>query len=112
MVDLCIRRVVIQVDEIHHEMGKKIDPPTRKATAAAAIINPYAGNYKENLEPLYDLGAEIGGYLARRAVSALGVKPSDMDAAEISIADVPRPDEIVVAVVVAGTPRPLARVSA
>ena len=71
MVDLCIRRVVIQVDEIHHEMGKKIDPPTRKATAAAAIINPYAGNYKENLEPL-----------------------------------------IVVAVVVADTPRPLARVSA
>jgi len=112
MVDLCIRRVVIQVDEIHHEMGKKIDPPTRKATAAAAIINPYAGNYKENLEPLYDLGAEIGGYLARRAVAALGVKPSDMDAAEISIADAPRPDEIVVAVVVAGTPRPLARVSA
>jgi hypothetical protein len=182
MVDLCIRRVVIQVDEIHHEMGKKIDPPTRKATAAAAIINPYAGNYKENLEPLYDLGAEIGGYLARRAVAALGVKPSDiqsygkgaivgvdgeiehaaailhprlgkpvreavekgddiipstkkmggpgasitmpvtnkdsiwsfdhMDAAEISIADAPRPDEIVVAVVVADSGRPLARVSA
>jgi hypothetical protein len=54
MVDLCIRRVVIQVDEIHQEMGKKIDPPTRKATAAAAIINPYAGNY-------LDTGTQISG---------------------------------------------------
>jgi hypothetical protein len=34
-----------------------------------------------------------------------------MDAAEISMPDAPRPDEIVVAVVVADRGRPLARVS-
>lgn len=181
MTGLQIRRVVIQVDEIHHEMGKQIDPPARKSVAAAAILNPFAGKFVENLEPMYDLGAEIGGYLARRAVEALGVKPADvqsygkgaivgvdgeiehaaailhprfgkpvraavekgddiipstkkmggpgasitlpltnkdsiwsfdhMDAAEISIPDAPRPDEIVVAVVVADRGRPLARVS-
>lgn len=175
-----IRKMVIQVEEIHQEMGKIIDPPTRKATAVAVIINPYAGQYVEDLEPLYDLGAEIGGLLARRAVKALGVKPSEiqsygkgaivglngeiehaaailhprfgkpvreavekgddiipstkkmggrgsvivmpltnkddiwsfdhMDAAEITIPDAPGPNEILVAVVVADSGRPLARV--
>ena len=181
MPELQIRRVVTQVDEVHREMGKEIDPPARKSIAAAAIINPFAGKYVDDLEPMYDLGAQIGGYLARRAVEALGVKPANiqsygkgaivgtdgeiehaaailhprfgkpvreavekgddiipstkkmggpgssitmplankdsiwsfdhMDGAEISIVDAPRPNEIVVAVVVADCGRPLARVS-
>ena len=181
MPRLQIRRVVIQVDEIHNEMGKKIEPPARKAVAAAAILNPFAGKFVDDLEPMYDLGAEIGGYLARKAVEALHVEPArvqsygkgaivgtdgeiehaaailhprfgkpvreavekgddiipstkkmggpgscitmpltnknsiwsfdHMDAAEISISDAPRPNEIVVAVVVADCGRPLARVS-
>ena len=27
-----IRRIVIQIEEIHNEIGKMIDPPARKAT--------------------------------------------------------------------------------
>jgi hypothetical protein len=78
MAKLVIRRIVVQIDELHKEMGKMIDPPARKATAAAVIENPYAGEYVQDLEPLYDLGAEIGGLLARRAVGALGVAPGDI----------------------------------
>ena len=71
-----IRRIVIQIEEIHNEMGKTIDPPARKATVAAIIKNPFSGKYVENLEPLYDLGAEIGGMLAKKAVKAMDVQPS------------------------------------
>ena len=71
-----IRRIVIQIEEIHNEIGKMIDPPARKATVAAIIKNPYAGKYVENLEPLYDLGAEIGGLLAQKAVVAMDVEPA------------------------------------
>ena len=71
-----IRRIVIQIEEIHNEMGKTVDPPARKATVAAIIKNPYAGKYVENLEPLYDLGAEIGGLLAQKAVVAMDVEPA------------------------------------
>ena len=39
-----IRRIVIQIEEIHNEIGKTVDPPARKATVAAIIKNPYAGN--------------------------------------------------------------------
>ena len=71
-----IRRIVIQIEEIHNEIGKTVDPPARKATVAAIIKNPYAGKYVENLEPLYDMGAEIGGLLAKKAVVAMDVKPA------------------------------------
>ena len=174
-----IRRIVIQIEEIHNEIGKTVDPPARKATVAAIIKNPYAGKYVENLEPLYDLGAEIGGLLAQKAVVAMDVEPAaivsygkgaivgldgeiehaaailhprfgkpvreavekgddiipstkktggpgavlvmpltnknsiwsfdHMDATEISLPDAPREDEIVVALAVADSGRPLAR---
>ncbi len=178
-LELKIRRLVIQLDEIHLEMGKTIDPPAQKALAAGVFQNPYAGRYVEDLEPMYDLGAEIGGLLARKVVEALGVEPGSitsygkgavigvggeiehaaailhprfgkpvreavekgddiipstkkmggpgsvlvlpitnkdsiwsfdhMDAMEISIPDAPREDEMLVAVAVANSGRPLAR---
>jgi len=45
MLELIIRKVVTRVEEIHREMGPKVDPPARKATAAAVLQNPYAGEY-------------------------------------------------------------------
>ena len=174
-----IRRIVIQVEEIHQEIGYSIDPPARKVTVAAVIINPFSGKYVEDLEPLYDLGEEIGGFLAQKGVSALGVEPAaivsygkgaivgldgeiehaaailhprfgkpvraavekgddiipstkkmggpgsvlvmpltnkdniwsfdHMDATEISLMDAPKVDEIVIAVALAESGRPLAR---
>ncbi len=175
-----IHKIVIQVEEIHQEIGQTIDPPARKVTVAAVVKNPYAGKYVEDLEPLYDLGAEIGGLLAEKGVTALNVEPSaiesygkgaivgldgeiehaaailhprfgkpvraavekgddiipstkkmggpgsvlvmpltnkdsiwsfdHMDATEISFPDAPREDEIVVAVALADSGRPLARI--
>ena len=76
--EMLMRKLVIQVDEVHREMNRDITPPACKALAAGVFQNPYAGNYVEDLEPLYDLGAEIGGLLARRAVESLGVKPGEI----------------------------------
>ena len=61
---LSIRKTIVQVEEIRRDAGKDIHPPTQKAVAAAVIENPFADRYVENLEPLYDLGAEISGMLA------------------------------------------------
>ncbi len=178
--EMQIRRLVVQVDEVHREMKRIVNPPARKALAAGIIHNPFAGRYLDDLTPLYDLGAEIGGLLARRAVAALGVAPSEiesygkgavigmdgeiehaaailhprfgkpvrlavekgdniipstkkmggpgsvlvlpitnknsiwsfdhMDSMEIAIPDAPRPDEMLIAVAVAESGRPLARV--
>ena len=78
MLKLQIRKLVIQLEETCLEMGREVSPPSRKVTVAAVITNPYAGRYVEDLSPLYALGAELGGVLAKRGVAALGVAPDDV----------------------------------
>ena len=63
-----IRKIVIIVEETRSEMGRPIDPPTRRAAAVAVIENPFAGRYVEDLADLVDIGEELGEVLARRAV--------------------------------------------
>ena len=72
-----IRKIVVQVDEVHVEMGKTISPPTRRALAMAVIHNPLAGSYAENLDELIAIGEELGGLLGDKCVKALGIAPGD-----------------------------------
>ena len=71
-----IRKLIVQVDETHLEMGQPINPPTRRALAMAVIANPYAGRYSENLDELIAIGEELGGLLGQKCVQALGITPS------------------------------------
>ena len=175
-----IRKLIVQVDETRLEMGRPVDPPTRRALAMAVIANPCAGRYEENLDALTAIGEELGSLLGQRCVQALGITPgqaqsygkaaivgeagelehaaailhprlgaplraavgkgaalvpsskkrgglgtaidvplghkdaafvrSHFDAMEARVADAPRANEIVVAVVVTDSGRPLARV--
>src|SRR5450432_2679722 len=68
-----IRKIATFVEEISIEMGRKIDPPTRRAAAVAVIENPYAGQYVEDLSELMTIGEELGELLTHRAVTALGI---------------------------------------
>ncbi len=68
-----IRKLVTFVDETLSEQGQTISPPLRRAAAVAVIANPYAGLYQEDLGLLIDIGEELGGLLAERAVAALGI---------------------------------------
>ena len=70
-----IRRVQVVVDETHREMGRPVEPPTRRAAASAVIANPCAGRYVQDLEPLMAIGEQLGELLGRRAVAALGIAP-------------------------------------
>lgn len=74
-----IRKLVVQVDETRLEMGRPIDPPTRRAVAIAVIDNPYAGRYAENLDDLIAIGEELGGLLGEKAVKALGIAPAEAE---------------------------------
>ena len=70
-----IRKIILQVDEIHFDGGKAVNPPTRRALAMAVIANPYAGRFSESLDELIDIGEELGGMLGERCVQALGIAP-------------------------------------
>ena len=70
-----IRKIIVQVDEIHQDGGKAVNPPTRRALAMAVIANPYAGRFSESLDELIDIGEELGAMLGERCVQALGIAP-------------------------------------
>jgi hypothetical protein len=68
-----IRKILTFVEETRTEMGKPVNPPTRRAAAAAVIENPFAGKYVEDLTELMEIGEELGALLTERAVTALGI---------------------------------------
>ena len=70
-----IRKIIVQLDEIHIEMGQPVMPPTRRALAMAVIENPYAGRYSQNLDELIAIGEELGQLLGDKCVQALGIAP-------------------------------------
>ncbi len=74
-----VRKFAMFMDETCIEMGRTIDPPTRRAAAVAVIENPFAGRYVEDLGALMDIGAELGGILGERCVAALGISPAQAE---------------------------------
>lgn len=74
-----IRKIAVNVEETHREIGREISPATRKAVAVAVIENPYAGVYQEDLSELMEMGAELGGLLGDKCVAALGITPSEAE---------------------------------
>ncbi|RMC35268.1 amino acid synthesis family protein [Paracoccus alkanivorans] len=74
-----IRKIAVNIEETHAEIGRRIDPPTRKAVAVAVIENPFAGRYQEDLSELMEIGAELGGLLGEKCVAALGIRPEQAE---------------------------------
>ncbi len=70
-----IRKIIVQIDEVHQEMGQPVSPPTRRALAMAVIENPCAGRFVESLDELIAIGEELGGLLGARCVAELGIAP-------------------------------------
>ena len=68
-----IRKIVTFFEETRSELGKTVNPPTRRAAAAAIIENPCAGKYVEDLSELMEMGEELGSLLTERVVAALGI---------------------------------------
>lgn len=74
-----IRKIAVNIEETHREIGRDVSPATRKAVAVAVIENPFAGVYQEDLSQLMDIGAELGALLGERCVSALGITPDQAE---------------------------------
>jgi hypothetical protein len=77
--DLAIRKFLVMVETTNAEMGRAVEPPTRKAAALAVIRNPFAGRDSEDLAELSEIGEKLGGILGRMAVNALGLAPSRIE---------------------------------
>ena len=74
-----IRKIAVNIEETHLEIGKAIAPATRKAVAVAVIENPFAGRYEDDLTILMDIGADMGALLGQKCVDALGITPEQAE---------------------------------
>lgn len=75
-MNAAIRKIVVTVEETRREITRTLDRPTRRASSVAVIANPFAGIYIDDLEPLMQIGEELGDLLGRRCVEALGIAPA------------------------------------
>jgi len=74
-----IRKTSVIVEETRQDIGRVVNPPTRKAAALAVIENPFAGRYEEDLSELMEIGEELGETLGRMCVDALGIRPEEAE---------------------------------
>ena len=75
MSEICVRKIVLVVEEIFHEGGPPADVPLRRAVALAIIRNPFAGSYVEKIAPFMDDLNPLGLEMAKFLVAALGDDP-------------------------------------
>ena len=78
-MEATIRKTCVIVEETQRDMGRAVDPPTRKAAALAVIKNPVANKFQEDLAVLSEIGAELGEILGKMCVEALGIKPEEAE---------------------------------
>jgi hypothetical protein len=67
-----IRKMVLMVEDIHHESGPVSKKPHRRGAIAAVIKNPYAGRHVEDIMPMMDAMKPMGLEMAKRLIDALG----------------------------------------
>jgi hypothetical protein len=67
-----IRKTQVNVEEIWHERGPRLDTPLRVGVAIAVVRNPYAGRYEPDLMQFQADLRELGTHLSTRLVEAMG----------------------------------------
>src|SRR6516225_2779278 len=66
-----IRKIITSRETIFAELGVEADRPTTRAVGMAVIRNPFAGQYVEDLRPLFEAGAMLGERLMPDLVKLL-----------------------------------------
>lgn len=72
MSDFTLRRITLQIEEVHHEGGPRAAVPHLKGAIMAVCANPFAGRYVEDLQPAMEALKPLALTLTDRLVAALG----------------------------------------
>ena len=68
-----VRRVLTQVEDIHHEFGPNAAVPLRRGAIAVVLTNPFAGRYEPDILPMMAALNPLGAEMARRLRAAMDV---------------------------------------
>jgi len=70
--EINVRKIVVSVEDVWHDNGPRLTLPLRRGCCAAAVKNPYAGRYVEDITPMMEALKPLGREMATRLVAALG----------------------------------------
>ncbi|MBS0316025.1 MAG: amino acid synthesis family protein [Proteobacteria bacterium] len=74
-----VRRILTQVEDIHHEFGPPPPAPLRRGAIAAVLRNPFAGRYEPDILPMMEALNPVGLEMGRRLLAALDVAPERIE---------------------------------
>ena len=66
------RKIVVHVEEIHHDGGPALATPRLKGWVACVIANPFAGRYEPDIAWMMDELKPLGLECSKKLVAALG----------------------------------------
>src|SRR5205085_12238024 len=66
-----IRKTIILRETVFSELGVEANRPVTRAVGMAVISNPFAGQFVEDLRPLFEAGAMLGERLMPELVKLL-----------------------------------------
>lgn len=72
MAEFPIRKTLLTIEEVHHDGGRPVAVPRKRAGMIAVVENPFAGAYHDELEPAMEDLKPLGLMMAERLVDALG----------------------------------------
>lgn len=72
MSDFRLRKLTLQLDEIHHDGGPDADHPRQRAAILALVANPFAGRFIPDLQPAMEVLKPLGLMMSSRLIAALG----------------------------------------
>ncbi|HVR67653.1 MAG TPA: amino acid synthesis family protein [Verrucomicrobiae bacterium] len=75
-----VRKFATVVEEIIHEGGPPAAKPFKQGACLAVIRNPFAGRYEPDIQPFMKDLEPLGAEMAKRLISAMGVKPKEIEA--------------------------------
>lgn len=67
-----VRKIIVGVEEVHHEFGPPPPQPLLKGSIAAVVSNPYVGRYVEDFAPATDELFALGEQLGKKLIGHLG----------------------------------------
>ena len=70
--EIDVRKLVVSVEDVWHDNGPRLAQPLHRGWCAAAVKNPYAGRYVEDIQPMMEALKPLGREMASRLVAALG----------------------------------------
>lgn len=72
MFDFPIRKIVLQIEQIHHDGGTPPTQPRLRGAVLAVVGNPFAGSHHPELQSAMDDLKSLGMLLTERLIKALG----------------------------------------